>query len=101
MGEGLKMGQDLLTEDPLKGVKVVIIWWNHCGDIVTGPPDGGQKRNTIAKYLVKWQGYDLDPKNNEDWITDTGHCKDALKDYLRHSKSTQEKTKRRKRTLHH
>ncbi|PRP77737.1 hypothetical protein PROFUN_14163 [Planoprotostelium fungivorum] len=42
----------------------------------------------------KNEGYNLDPKNNEDWITDTGHCKDALKDYLRHSKSTQEKTKR-------
>ncbi|PRP73097.1 hypothetical protein PROFUN_13673 [Planoprotostelium fungivorum] len=52
MGEGLKMGQDLLTEDPLKGVKVVIIWWNHWGDIVTGPPDGGQKRNTIAMHQV-------------------------------------------------
>ncbi|PRP85645.1 retrotransposon nucleocapsid protein [Planoprotostelium fungivorum] len=50
------------------------------------------RKHKYTEYLVKWQGYNLDPKNNEDWITDTGHCKDALKDYLRHSKSTQEKT---------
>ncbi|PRP76184.1 hypothetical protein PROFUN_13730 [Planoprotostelium fungivorum] len=38
------------------------------------------RKHKYTEYLVKWQGYDLDPKNNEDWITDTDHCKDALKD---------------------